>query len=98
MLGLIVFNIVILAAMVWCGRFTAKHAVRKRRPWRRWFMLGALFFPFPSIVLALLPSLDEDDGTLTPPPPAKRGFAGALLQFRTDHTRRPDSPRFSPIT
>jgi hypothetical protein len=98
MFGWIIFNIVLLAVMVWCGRFTAKHAVRKGRPWRRWFMLGALFFPFPSIVLALLPSLNENDGTPTPPSPAKRGFASALPQFRADHTRRPDSPRFSPIT
>ena len=98
MLGWIVFNIVLLAAMVWCGRFTAKHAVRKGRPWRRWFMLGALFFPFPSIVLALLPSHSEDGSPPTSPSPAKRGFASALLQFRTNQTRRPDSPRFSPIT
>jgi hypothetical protein len=93
-----IFDIVIIAVMVWCGRFTAKHAVQKGRSWRRWFMLGALFFPFPSIVLALLPSHGEDDGTLTPPSSAKRGFTSALLQFRKDHTRRPDSPRFSPIT
>jgi hypothetical protein len=98
MLAWIIFNIVIIAVMVWCGRFTARQAVRKGRSWRRWFLLGALFFPFPSIVLALLPSHGEDDGTPAPPPPAKRGFASALLQFRTDHTRRPDSPRFSPIT
>jgi hypothetical protein len=54
MLASIVFNIVLLAIMVWCGRFTAKHAVRKGRSRRPWFMLGALFLPFPSIVLALL--------------------------------------------
>jgi hypothetical protein len=55
MLASIIFDLVILAVMVWCGRFTAKYAVEKGRSRRRWFLLGALFFPIPSIVLALLP-------------------------------------------
>ncbi len=56
MLASIIFDVVVLAAMVWCGRFTARYAVRKGRSRRPWFLLGALFFPIPSIVLALSPS------------------------------------------
>ena len=56
MLASIIFNVVILAVMVWCGRFTAKCAEQKGRSRRSWFLLGALFFPIPSIVLALLPA------------------------------------------
>jgi hypothetical protein len=55
MLASIIFNVVIIAVMVWCGRFTAKYAVQRGRSRRSWFLLGALFFPIPSIVLALLP-------------------------------------------
>ncbi len=55
MLAWIIFNVIIVAVMVWCGRFTAKYAVQRGRSRRRWFLLGALFFPIPSIVLALLP-------------------------------------------
>jgi MFS family permease len=56
MLASIIFYAVIVAVMVWCGRFTAKYAERKGRSRRPWFLLGALFFPIPSIVLALLPT------------------------------------------
>jgi MFS family permease len=53
MLASIIFFAVIIAVMVWCGRVTAKYAERRGR--RPWFLLGALFFPIPSVVLALLP-------------------------------------------
>ena len=59
MLASIILNIVLIAIMVWCGRFTAKYAAQKGRSRRRWFLLGALFFPIPSIVLALLPPRGE---------------------------------------
>jgi hypothetical protein len=41
--------------MVWCGRSTANFAAQKGRSKGAWFLLGSLFFPIPSIVLALLP-------------------------------------------
>jgi MFS family permease len=55
MLAAIIFDVVIVAVMVWCGRFTARYAEQRGRSRRPWFLLGALFFPIPSIVLALLP-------------------------------------------
>jgi hypothetical protein len=42
--------------MVWCGRSTANFAAQRGRSKGAWFLLGSLFFPIPSIVLALLPS------------------------------------------
>lgn len=65
MLASIIFVILVLAMMFLCGRFTANHAAKKGRSKRAWFLWGALFFPIPSIVLALLPPL----GKHTPPPP-----------------------------
>ena len=55
MLASIIFNIVLVAVMVWCGRITAKYAVKTGRSRSPWFLLGALFFPIPSLVLAVLP-------------------------------------------
>jgi len=51
MLAAIIFDVVIVAVMVWCGRFTARYAEQRGRSRRPWFLLGALFFPIPSIVL-----------------------------------------------
>jgi len=56
MLASIIFVILVLAMMALCGRITAKSAERKGRSKSAWFVLGSLFFPVPSIVLALLPS------------------------------------------
>jgi MFS family permease len=56
MLASIIFVILVLAMMVLCGRITAKFAERKGRSKSAWFVLGSVFFPIPSIVLALLPS------------------------------------------
>ena len=55
MLASIIFNIVLIAVMVWCGRITARYAVKTGRSRSPWFLLGALFFPIPSLVLAVLP-------------------------------------------
>ncbi|MGA7997932.1 MAG: hypothetical protein WCA28_23920 [Bradyrhizobium sp.] len=55
MLASIIFVSVVLAVMVWCGRSTANFAAQKGRSKGAWFLLGSLFFPIPSIVLALLP-------------------------------------------
>jgi hypothetical protein len=55
MLAAIIFDVVIVAVMVWCGRFTANYAEQRGRSRRRWFLLGALFFPIPTIALALSP-------------------------------------------
>src|SRR5262249_60842538 len=56
MLALFVYGALILYLVAICGRCTAKFAVKKGRSRNVWFVLGALFFPLPSIALALLPS------------------------------------------
>lgn len=56
MLASIVFVTLILASMFLCGRLTAKYAAQKGRSKSAWFVWGALLFPLPSIVLALLPA------------------------------------------
>ena len=56
MLASIIFVSVVLAVMLWCGRSTANLAAQRGRSRGAWFVLGSLFFPIPSIVLALLPS------------------------------------------
>ena len=55
MLAAFVFVAGLLAILVMCGRCTAKVAAEKGRSRGVWFVLGALFFPLPSIALALLP-------------------------------------------
>jgi len=58
MLASIMFSLVIIGLMVWCGRVTANFAAERGRSRRIWFVLGALFFPlFPAqwFVLGLLP-------------------------------------------
>ncbi|MGY8663586.1 hypothetical protein Q3C01_14610 [Bradyrhizobium sp. UFLA05-109] len=56
MLAAFLFVAGLLAIFILCGRCTAKFAAEKGRSRGVWFVLGALFFPLPSIVLALLPS------------------------------------------
>jgi hypothetical protein len=56
MLASIVFITLVLAIMFLCGHFTAKYAAYKGRSKTAWFVWGALLFPLPSIVLALLPA------------------------------------------
>jgi hypothetical protein len=55
MLASIIFVTVVVALMFWCGRLTAKLAAQRGRSRGAWFLLGSVFFPVPSIVLALLP-------------------------------------------
>jgi MFS family permease len=59
MLASIIFVILVLAMMFLCGRLTAKYAAQKGRSRSAWFVWGALLFPIPSIVLALLPPLGK---------------------------------------
>jgi hypothetical protein len=59
MLASIIFVMLVLAGMFLCGRLTAKYAAQKGRSRSAWFVWGALLFPIPSIVLALLPPLDK---------------------------------------
>jgi hypothetical protein len=55
MLASIIFISLVLAGMFLCGRHTAKLAAQRGRSKGAWFLLGSLFFPIPSIALALLP-------------------------------------------
>lgn len=55
MLVSIIFASLVLAVMFLCGRCTAKFAAERGRSKGAWFLLGFLFFPVPSIALALLP-------------------------------------------
>lgn len=41
-----------------CGRFTAIYAAQRGRSRAFWFVLGCLFYPVPSLILALLPRRD----------------------------------------
>jgi len=59
MLASIIFVLLVLAMMFLCGRFTANYAAQKGRSRSAWFVWGALLFPLPSIVLALLPPLGK---------------------------------------
>jgi hypothetical protein len=68
-----------------CGRFTAKYAARRGRSETAWFVLGGLFYPFPYIVLALLPPL-RSDLPGAPPRAPRRWLRGSLPR------RRPPSP------
>jgi|tagenome__1003787_1003787.scaffolds.fasta_scaffold20955654_2 hypothetical protein len=60
MLAWIVFiSLFILPVAFLAGRFTARHAAAKGRSERVWFFWGALLFPlfpFPSVVVDLMPS------------------------------------------
>ncbi|GLR85767.1 hypothetical protein [Bradyrhizobium iriomotense] len=56
MLALTLYGLLVVYLLVICGRCTAKFAAEKGRSRGVWFVLGALFFPLPSIALALLPS------------------------------------------
>ena len=60
MLAWIAFITVFLLPVAFlAGRYTARHAVAKGRSERVWFLWGALLFPlfpFPCIVVDLMPS------------------------------------------
>jgi hypothetical protein len=58
MLASILFSLVVIGLMFWCGLVTANFAAERGRSKRLWFVWGALFFPlFPAqwFVLGLLP-------------------------------------------
>lgn len=51
-----IIAVILFVALLWiCGSYTAKCAARRGRSRVAWFILGSLFFPAPSIALALLP-------------------------------------------
>jgi len=56
----IIAAILVLALMFLCGRYIAKFAARRGRSKAAWFLLGSLFFPVSSIVLALLPPRNNE--------------------------------------
>ena len=70
MLASIIFVILVLAIMFLCGRLTANFAARRGRSRAAWFLWGAVFFPLPSIVLALLPPRGGDGGSRSSTIPA----------------------------
>jgi hypothetical protein len=55
----LVVALMLYAALCYvCGRFTARHAIRRGRSARIWFVVGSLLcllFPLADLVLALLP-------------------------------------------
>lgn len=56
MFPVIIAAILYLSLAYVCGRYTAKYAAERGRSEAIWFVLGGLLpFPFPCIVLALLP-------------------------------------------
>jgi hypothetical protein len=58
MLGPVIFWLLIVALMIWCGHLTAGFAAARGRSRWVWFFWGALLFPlFPAqwFVLGLLP-------------------------------------------
>jgi hypothetical protein len=55
MFPVIVAAVLYLVLICKCGRFTAKYASRQGRSKITWFILSSVFYPLPSIVLALLP-------------------------------------------
>ena len=65
MLASIIFVILVLAVMFWCGHLTAKFAAHRGRSKGAWFLLGTLFFPVPSIVLALLPPQSKEKAVVS---------------------------------
>jgi hypothetical protein len=55
MFALIIAAVLYSSLLYICGSYTAKFAARRGRSQAPWFVLGCLFYPIPSIVLALLP-------------------------------------------
>ena len=56
MFPLIIAMILYSTLIYVCGRYTAKYAALRGRSKPFWFVMGCLFYPLPSLVLALLPS------------------------------------------
>ncbi len=58
MLGPVMFWLIVIVLMIWCGHVTARFAAARGRSRRAWFLWGALLFPlFPAqcFILGLLP-------------------------------------------
>src|SRR5438876_11152133 len=83
MFALIIVAILYLTFMYACGRYTAKYATQRGRSKAAWFLLGALFYPIPYIVLALLPPGSKHKGGPTPPS-ANRGLFIVLPKSQTE--------------
>jgi len=84
MFALIIAAILYLCLLYICGRATAKFAAQRGRcevTWVAvlWFVSGCLFFPIPSIVLALLPRREDPRD---PRPQDGRRSIGAQPQSR----------------
>jgi hypothetical protein len=60
MLPLIIAAVLYLSLGYVCGRYTAKYAAQRGRSETVWFVLGGILYPFPYIVLALLPPLPKE--------------------------------------
>lgn len=81
--ALIIAAILYLTLMLTCGRYTARFAAQRGRSKATWFLLGALFYPVPYLVLALLPPDGRDGGDRTPLS-TKRGPAGVPPKSQTE--------------
>jgi hypothetical protein len=52
----VVLAAILYLSVLWlCGRHMAKYAAERGRSRTAWFIWGSLLYPFPYIVLALLP-------------------------------------------
>jgi hypothetical protein len=67
MFALIIAAVLYLTLFYALGRYTAKYAAQRGRSKALWFLLGAVSYPIPYLVLALLPPIRKDNGSLTPP-------------------------------
>jgi hypothetical protein len=70
MIAVILAAVLYLSFLWLCGRLTARYAAQRGRSQIVWFALGALFYPLPYIVLALLRPKEPDDwrGSAQPRP------------------------------
>jgi hypothetical protein len=66
MVASIIAVILVFSLMSWCGYLTAKRAAQKGRSRGVWFLLGSLFFPIPSFILARLPTPGQEKGPHAP--------------------------------
>ena len=94
MLALIIVAILYLTLMYSFGRYTAKYAAQRGRSKAAWFLLGALFYPVPYLVLALLPPSREDNGSLTPPA-ANRGHDSVSPTSQTETRPQRDTTGYT---
>ena len=60
MFPLIVAAILYLSLILACGHHSANYAEQRGRSRAAWFIWGGLFYPLPSITLALLPPVSRE--------------------------------------